>query len=557
MSNRRSIFWLAMLSIALAAANVAVFSSGRGASIVKRTALLDPSEEVSAITLERRGHQAIVLRRESAWRIVEPYSGSADERAVLRFLDALRQAQVAESSTDEEILRTGHTRSSYGLDSPCVVVTVSGGAFSEVISFGDRTAASNEVYAAVGGESAVLTVATNVLAAVDVKAEGFRRRALFDVGAEDVSAFEVKARSGSTTSFVREGNVWKVGGTPALASKVKEFLSAAVSTEAVGFVWPVGATNEEESVSTALLSVYELDPESAVTLTLKCSDGNERQVAFGRHAEDSLVYALVQNAGAIVTIDAGLKGLAVQGAAAFTDARLFPFDEAGVTSFTVADGDVQYVVARGEGDAWRLDSPVAASADAATAKAMLGKVLSLSSSDVRKAGLVVSVSTNAPSVIVDAQRILGDLRLADLRSKEIFRIDPVLVKRIVSTPGGDEQKPTAVVYRRDLRVWKPEDVSSAASVAAAGVEKVLSAINPLKAERVVALKVTAGELGEYGLEKPFLTVAIDQETGDAVRRNILVGGRTEGGRFATVGSSEAIFVISDETVDALSSQLVE
>jgi len=52
-------------------------------------------------------------------------------------------------------------------------------------------------------------------------------------------------------------------------------------------------------------------------------------------------------------------------------------------------------------------------------------------------------------------------------------------------------------------------------------------------------------------------VAIDQETGDAVRRNILVGGRTEGGRFATVGSSEAIFVISDETVDALSSQLVE
>ena len=60
----------------------------------------------------------------------------------------------------------------------------------------------------------------------------------------------------------------------------------------------------------------------------------------------------------------------------------------------------------------------------------------------------------------------------------------------------------------------------------------------------------------YGLDAPFLTVAIDQERADAVRRNILIGGETDGGRFATVGSADAVFVLSWESVEALSAPLV-
>ena len=94
------------------------------------------------------------------------------------------------------------------------------------------------------------------------------------------------------------------------------------------------------------------------------------------------------------------------------------------------------------------------------------------------------------------------------------------------------------------------------AVSEPGVQSVLASINPLAAVRVVRLKVSASDLGTYGLDAPFLTVAIDQERADAVRRNILIGGETEGGRFATIGSADAVFVLSRETVVALSAPLV-
>ena len=74
--------------------------------------------------------------------------------------------------------------------------------------------------------------------------------------------------------------------------------------------------------------------------------------------------------------------------------------------------------------------------------------------------------------------------------------------------------------------------------------------------RIEKLKVPAADLDDYGLDKPFLTVAVDQETEGVIRRNIIIGKKTKGGRFATIGSSDAVFVIDDAQVDALSANIV-
>ena len=72
----------------------------------------------------------------------------------------------------------------------------------------------------------------------------------------------------------------------------------------------------------------------------------------------------------------------------------------------------------------------------------------------------------------------------------------------------------------------------------------------------VMLKVSANDLSGYGLDTPLFTVAIDLEREDAIRRNILVGDRTDDGRFATVGASDAVFVLPETVVDDLSADLV-
>ena len=53
-----------------------------------------------------------------------------------------------------------------------------------------------------------------------------------------------------------------------------------------------------------------------------------------------------------------------------------------------------------------------------------------------------------------------------------------------------------------------------------------------------------------------MTVAIDQEAGEAVRRNVIIGKKTKGGRFATIGSSDAVFVLDEREVMLLSSDIV-
>ena len=113
-----------------------------------------------------------------------------------------------------------------------------------------------------------------------------------------------------------------------------------------------------------------------------------------------------------------------------------------------------------------------------------------------------------------------------------------------------------MVYDRDRRAWNVESSPKKGTVDEKAVERVLKAVYPLRAERIVKLKVTAGDLSAYGLDNPRLTVAIDLAREDSTRRNILVGDRTNGGRFATVGASDAVFVLPDAACADLSQEIV-
>jgi len=342
---------------------------------------------------------------------------------------------------------------------------------------------------------------------------------------------------------------------PASAGKVKALLAALESAAASGFVWPTGAAGEPETATSALLAGYGLDPESAVTVTVRCADGADRQVSFGKESGGGLVYALVQNAGAVVTVDGALKDAASAGAAEFTDSRLFPFEEASVSRVSIADGDATYLLAKGEDGAWLLDAPVAAPTDAASVSKLLSRLFALRGADAAERGVSVSMTTNAEPVVVSREAALGGIRLEDLRSREVVRVDPAAVKRVVVTRP-ESEKPTAVVYDKDRRAWNVESSETQGTVEASAVEGLVAALSPLVADSVVKLKVSAADLRGYGLDAPWLAVAVDQAKDAVVRRNILVGAAAPGGRYATLGAADAVFVIPDKAVEALSAPLV-
>ena len=557
MKNRKIIVLLSLAILLLAVVNLAVFMCGGEESGISRTmTLLSPSAPVSSLRIERTDSAPVMIAKSSEWRMVEPYSSEVDEQTVLKFIDALSQTIISDTISDSELLKLGRVRGDFDLENPPLRIKVSCDERSINCAFGAKTPAGDGVYAAIDGVNAVFVVPADILAALDIPVDRFRKRLLIDAVPEAIAGFAIKHAAGSRVAFARDGENWKVDGENASSDKVAKLLSEILSASVSRFVWPTALTNEVATMSAALLSTYGLDPESAVTLTVSGVDGGSDIISFGKASSEGEVYALVQRGGAVATVDAKLKELAMQEAAAYTDARIFPFESSAVRTIVLADADVSYSFLRGKGEEWRMETPVVALADSKRVEALLNRILTLTSADISQEGLSVSLSSNAAAVVFSRSAVLGDTRIEDLRSTEILKIDPVTVKRIVMVSSDKSEAQISVVYDRNRRAWNVESSPTPKGVDESAIASVLSAVNPLRAERIERMKVSLAELSDYGLETPRLTVAIDQDVEKDMRRNIMIGDKVDGGYYATVGSSGAVFILANEVVSRITAPIV-
>ena len=559
MRNAKSIIILLTIIAVAAALDYFVYFGKGPSSTSKRTTLVDFQSEAVSVRIERVGSPAVVLDRGlGGWRLTDPFASGADEQAVMKLVDVLTQTPVVEVISDSELLKLGRTRADFSLEEPVLTVTLTGMDKSVCrFMFGSATPTQDGVYASVEGVDAVFILGKPAFSFVDVRPDDLRQRSLLPLGGAWVTSFEIKREGTPLLEFLRTGAGWNVGSEKASSQKITEFIDDLTTASAVSFIWPVGSSNETDHATSSLLAGYGLDPDSAVTVTLNDINGKSRRLSFGKEADDGNVYALVQNGNAIVTVPSKLRDFARQDPVMFTDSRLFPVEARSVNGFSVSSDGSLYSLVRDKDGKWGLESPVVAPADQEASDALLSLILSLSPADVVKEnGVAVSVLTNMSKVLIPRERILGKRTFEDLRSREMLKIDAPLVKRIVSTVGGKTPKTASVVYDRERRQWNLDTEADGVTVNVKGVESVLSVINPLAAVRIEKLAVVAADLDDYGLDTPFLTVAIDQDSDETIRRNILIGKKTRGGRFATIGSSDAIFVISDATVSRLSASIV-
>ena len=559
MRNAKSIIILLTIIAVAAALDYFVYFGKGPSSTSKRTTLVDFQSEAASVRIERVGSPVVVLDRGlGGWRLTDPFASGADEQAVMKLVDVLTQTPVVEVISDSELLKLGRTRADFSLEEPVLTVTLTGMDKSVCrFMFGSATPTQDGVYASVEGVDAVFILGKPAFSFVDVRPDDLRQRSLLPLGGAWVTSFEIKREGIPLLEFLRTGAGWNVGSEKASSQKITEFIDDLTTASAVSFIWPVGSSNETDHATSSLLAGYGLDPDSAVTVTLNDINGKSRRLSFGKEADDGNVYALVQNGNAIVTVPSKLRDFARQDPVMFTDSRLFPVEARSVNGFSVSSDGSLYSLVRDKDGKWGLESPVVAPADQEASDALLSLILSLSPADVVKEnGVAVSVLTNMSKVLIPRERILGKRTFEDLRSREMLKIDAPLVKRIVSTVGGKTPKTASVVYDRERRQWNLDTEADGVAVNVKGVESVLSVINPLTAVRIEKLAVVAADLDDYGLDTPFLTVAIDQDSDETIRRNILIGKKTRGGRFATIGSSDAIFVISDATVSRLSASIV-
>ncbi len=566
MNSKKTIVFLLLGITALLCAHSYLSYKGTSGKFAGRTTLV-PSymHEADSMVIERAQGRTIELKREDeTWRIVRPYAAKAEPERVLRILDALSLRKIVETYSIGEINKVGKTRADFSLVNARVKIYLTKGGRTRLVSLGRKTPAGDGVFAAVEGDDSVYVVDSAIAEYVEVAEEDLRLKDLMLREPRSITAFDLKRPNGAAMRFVKTGGQWRrlsardgETDSPASSAKIDELLSTLGKTTAKGFVWPIGATNESARATPPLLAGYGLDPESAVTMTIYESGRTVGQIGFGNDAGGGLVYALAQDAKAIVTVDGRIKDIALR--SDFLDMRIFPYRRSRVSRIFVSEGGTDYLVAKSSAGDWMLDSPISASAEPAQVEELLSRILGATLDDRDEGGVAVSLATNAPAVRISRSVILSGFSLSSLRSREIAKIDMSDVRRLVSKTAKEDSgfETSSVVYDRDRRMWIVESSAGNAGVRRDSVAAVLKELSPLKAVRVVDLKVADADLHKYGLEKPSFTLSVDFFIENSIRRNIFIGAKTDGGYYATMGAAfDAVFVISDDTYGRLTSPIL-
>ena len=531
-------------------------------------------ERVDACSIQR-GQDEVELARgtDGTWRIARPFAVVADAAAVARLVDALTLVPVADMRSEGELLEMNETLADFGIGTNAFTVTLGAGGKQTIVSFGNASPSGTEVYAHVEGSRSICALPRDAFDRIPCDVDDFRERGVLACPRDEISGLDIRMPDKPVVRLTRADGGWAIlspAAVPADGAAVGALVDCLAAAQVMAFEMPsrahpsvpTGGIRADDLVS------YGLD--AGLSVTVRGAADYTEQVMFGRSAGTNLVWALVRNGTAVVSVDAALAERCRADSASLRDTRVFPFAEGEtVTSVSFTAGPAVYVLARDSNSVWRIEAPVVAPADQPKVAAFMERLLRLRQTDVSDEGragderVLVSVSTtvtNRPGLAVSVELLGGKAAFADLRSKTLLAIDPATVRRLsVRAESGVE---TAVRLNVERGAWdlvRGEGASSdARRVNDEAVKALLSALARVEATGVETLAATADDLRRCGLDKPAFVLAVDVEAADAVRQNILVGGNAPGGgRYATVGGADAVFVISRRTAADFTTPLAE
>lgn len=486
--------------------------------------------EIDVVAPSSRGCVVLEKKAEGRWSFGGEAAVEAETSAVLEMLDAFVCARSRDALSDSEIGRLGRTLADFGLDPPETVVRLSAAGRTESFSIGRATPSADEVYARAEGVRGVFTVVATVRDVAMRPASHFRRRALFGCSAEDVTGLALRRGDAPPVKLVRTKGGWRLSApadAPADGKTVGALVRRLAEARVADFA-PADMTPAHGGMSA----------DDVLSVTVSSASGEPEKIVFGSMAATNLVYALSSDGKTVVVVDASLAAACGVGETALKDARVFPVAERTVVNMSVASGDTVFALSRTNG-AWRLESPVVAPADAQTTASVLARVLSLKQADLAVPASVprfsVTLTAGADTLSaasVPCDKLLGAVRLADLRDKTVFRSDDSRLKGVtVKTAAGTS--------------W---DASGSARLRARLAQG-------LVASRIETLEATPADFAHCGFEKPAFTLMVELDDADSPRRSILLGdAAADGGRHAVVGGSDAIFTLPGDAVADLTSR---
>jgi hypothetical protein len=171
----------------------------------KVTVLSVDKAKAKALEIASAGDAVKVAKDASGWKVVKPFTATADASAVESLLASLEKVEA-----DEVVVEKAASLADYGLDRPSrtVSVTVEGAPAPVVLQFGAKSPDGNGQYAGQPGSSKVFLLPSWIEGSFDKKPFDLRDRDLLHVKRDDVRQLEVAGPEGGYALTRTDAGEW-------------------------------------------------------------------------------------------------------------------------------------------------------------------------------------------------------------------------------------------------------------------------------------------------------------------------------------------------------------
>ncbi len=314
--------------------------------------------DVNKIEIDKKGSEQVELAKGSdgKWAITAPKSLSGEQDAITGVLSVLSGLNAERVVEDHAI-----DLKQYGLADPSIKIdlTTKDGK-SQKLLLGDDTPTGSSVYAAVGGDPRVFTLANYAKTSLDKTAADLRDKRLLTVNFDKVSAVDLNAKK-QNVEFGRSKDAWQIlkprplrADNFSVEDLVRRLKDAKMDLSA-------SADADEKKIAAAFAS-------GTPVATVKVTDATGTQTLEVRknktdyYAKSSAVAGVYKVAMDLGTgLDKALDD--------FRNKKLFDFGFDDVSAVEMHDGSKVYSIVKGGSDWWSNGKKM----DAMTAQAFVDK----------------------------------------------------------------------------------------------------------------------------------------------------------------------------------------
>lgn len=573
--------WMLLLSVILLGGFILIFEHGSENSYQQaqrtRTVFSVYPESIEQILLERDGVQIECTKIAGVWRLTKPADAPVDSGMVEKMIAGLSRVERGELITAKTLRERNLTPAAYGFDAPRARIAFKNnrGTFTWLV--GRDAPVGKTLYVMFAGGGDIIAAPRTLLNLIPKDPSWIRDRTLFSGEIAAVRGLDLRRTGGFLQLRQPENNGWvmkqpHVGRVD--SQPMHTLLGKLFSGRIIDFV-------SDEKADLAAYGLEKPDYE----LTVFSQDERTQTLLIGKPLSDKpeTRYAKRVESDSVFTVPTEWTKECEVDPSLLRSRQVLGLQADRMTAIQLICGEQQIGLLR-TNTQWQVVRPIRWDADAEQAdmvlKSLAGAVVdefidTPTAAQVAqmvaapwKAILIADGKTNTLHIgnsdtnglrLVQCQEeplfctVTGTLVRAAFvdplfyRNRTVLEVNPTLIQKITTQSRGAEQS----VFKMDTGAFASSQPDR--HVNASALTDMMWALNELRVERYVDFNPVS--LKPYELDPPQTTLTVTLSDTNAIGRMVLLGEKTEDGRFAMIQGQSIVFVVSEKIAQTLTREL--